>query len=266
VNSKPIATLLFLLALISIPAILSTQQVAAKGNIWGYIRDSENLMPIKGALFEAIPQESGATAAQAYTNEEGYFELTATQGKVYHFKASAEGYLSSETPDITVPTDHDLPFDNILLQKAPTTGFGIQPIVDNVAVVAGERGVYTIILIAAPQFSGTVSVGIRSSIASTGYMIQPNSTIRLEPQRNATVNIIVSTERITQPGTYNFVITATSGETVRTAIMTLTVYAAEQTLQEQIITAASSAAPIILVSTVSVIVGFLIGRRTRPAD
>jgi hypothetical protein len=43
--------------------------------------------------------------------------------------------------------------------------------------------------------------------------------------------------------------------------MTLTVYAAPQTLQEQVMAATVSAAPLIVVCAISVVVGFLIGRR-----
>lgn len=252
---------LLLLVAIAFMATLSVQQVAAKGNVWGYIRDADTFKPINGALFEAIPQEPAAAPAQAYTNEQGYFEVTATPGKIYRFKASANAYLPRESGTITVPTDHDLPFDNIILQKAPTQGFAIQTLEDNSAVVAGQKANYTLLFIAASQFSGTVTIEIRNSIASTGYQILPNSTIPLSPQRNETVNVIVSTERSTQPGTYNFIVAATSGENTLTAIMTLTVYAAPQTLQEEIMTAIVSAAPIIAVCAISVIVGFLIGRR-----
>ncbi len=252
---------LLLVILIAFSVILSFSQAYAKGNIWGYIRDADTLKPISGALFEAIPQDEGVVQAQAHTNDQGYFELTATPGKTYQFKASADGYLPNETPGITVPTGHDLPFDNILLQKAPTAGFAIQPVINNAAVVAGEKGTYTLVLTAAPQFSGSVNVDIRSNIASTGYTVLPNSNVELKPRENFTVNVIVSTERNLQPGTYNFIVTANSGEITQTAIMTLTVYAAPQTFQEQIATATVSIAPIILVCAVSVIIGFLIGRR-----
>jgi hypothetical protein len=256
------ASLFFLIIIvIGFSAILTTQPVTAKGNIWGYIRDANTFTPIASALFEAIPQEQGAVQAHAYTNAQGYFELIATQGKMYRFKVSANGYLPSETATIIVPSDRELPFDSIPLQKAPTTGFGIQPVVGNAAVVTGEKGTYTIMLIAAPQFSGFVSISIRSSIASTGYMILPNNTVELKSPNNSTVNIIVSTERNTLPGTYDFVVTATSGEVTQTAIMTLTVYAAQQTLQEQIRAAILMSAPLVSVCAVSVVVGFLIGRR-----
>lgn len=254
---------LLLLVTIVFAATLSVQQVTAKGNVWGYIRDADTFKPINGALFEAIPQEPAATPAQAYTNEQGYFELTATPGETYRFKASANAYLPRESSTITVPTDHDLPFDNILLQKAPTQGFAIQALADNSAVVAGQKATYTLLLIAASQFSGTVTLEIRSSIASTGYQILPDNNVPLSPQSNLTISVIVSTERSTQPGTYNFIVTATSGELTQTSLMTLTVYAAPQTLQEQIVTAAMTAAPIVVVCAVSVIVGFLIGRRMK---
>jgi hypothetical protein len=258
---KPRVIILLFLIVIGFSVIRSFPQAYAKGNVWGFIRDGNTFTPIASALFEAIPQEQDAAQAHTYTNAQGYFELNATQGKTYRFKASANGYLPSETENIIVPSDRELPFDNILLQKAPTASFGIQPVVGNAAVVAGEKGTYTVMLIAAPQFSGSVSIDIRSSIASTGYTILPSGTVELKAPNNSTVNIIVSTERNTLPGTYNFVVTATSGEFMQTAIMTLTVYAAPQTLQEQVIATTTSAGPFIVVCALSVIVGFIIGRR-----
>jgi hypothetical protein len=261
-KTKTATLLLLIFMVVSLSVSLTTSQVTAKSNVWGYVRDADTSKPINGALFEAVPQEQGASAAQAYTNDQGYFELTATPGKAYRFKASANGYLSKETGNITMPTDRDLLFDNFLLQKAPTQGFTVQALVSNQAVTAGEKATYTLVLIAAPQFSGTVSIGIRSSIASTGYQILPDNNVPLSSQSNSTISVIVSTEReTTQPGLYNFVVTATSGNLTQTALMMLTVYAAPQTLQEQIMAATVSAAPLIVVCAISVVVGFLIGRR-----
>lgn len=260
-KTKTATLLLLIFMIVSLSVSLTTSQVTAKSNVWGYVRDADTSKPINGALFEAIPQEQGASAAQAYTNDQGYFELTATPGKAYRFKANANGYLPKETSDITVPTDRDLPFDNFPLQKAPTQGFIIQALVSNQAVVAGAKATYTLTLIAATQFTGTVSIGIRSSIASTGYQVLPDNNVPLSPQSNLTISVIVSTERSMQPGTYNFIVTATSGELTQTSLMTLTVYAAPRTLQEQIIAATVSAAPLIAVCAVSVVAGFLIGRR-----
>jgi hypothetical protein len=262
------ATLLLLtLIVVGLSVSLIARQVAARSNVWGYVRDADTSKPINGALFEAIPQAQDTSTAKAYTDDQGYFELTATPGKVYRFKASANGYLPKETGDITVPTDRDLPFDNFLLQKAPTQGFVIQTLSGNQAVVAGEKVTYRLVLIAAPQFSGTVSIGVRSSIASTGYQILPDNNVPLSSQSNLTISVIVSTERSTQPGTYNFIVTATSGELTQTSLMTLTVYAAPQTLQEQIMAATVSATPLIAVCGVSVVVGFLIGRRrSKPSN
>jgi hypothetical protein len=252
---------LLLLVTIVFAATLSAQPVAAKGNIWGYVRDSDTFTPIPSALFEAIPRESGAVAAQAYTNDQGYFDLTVTAGKTYHFRASAEGYIPSETADIVVPTDHDLPFDNILLQKSPVAGFAIQPVVNNVAVVAGNKATYTLVLIAAPQSSANVTIDLRSTIAGTGYVILPASMVELKPRENSTINVVVSTVRSVQPGTYNFVVTASSAKVTQTAIMTLTIYAAPPTPEEQILTTTMWAAPIILACVLSVTAGFAIGRR-----